>query len=314
VRRAGTALLLLLLGSPAAASTPGGGSTTTDCLTEFGGTPANRPPNRPRDIRCTDNDPACDEDPAVGACRVRVEVCLNVTDPALPGCGPAALTDYFVENEQPDTNPRHDFDFQTLEDRLTFLTLPVDPTDRNVCSGDVFMNVPLGIRFLAGGARYSNRRKTIRTTVSGPGGVVDVDRMRVGCARARHTTPCDGVTSTFDQIQKHVFTATCARSTCHNVAQGAHDMSLSSGEAYASLVGVPAVNPVAAAAGSLRVAPGNATGSFIVQKLRAQLAPGEGARMPLDLPPYPELAIELIEQWIAAGAPATGFVAAVGCH
>jgi hypothetical protein len=36
--------------------------------------------------------------------------------------------------------------------------------------------------------------------------------------------------------------------------------------------------------------------------------------MPLDLEPLRALSIELIEQWIAAGAPATGFVAAVRCH
>ena len=52
----------------------------------------------------------------------------------------------------------------------------------------------------------------------------------------------------------------------------------------------------------------------MVQKLRARLALGEGQRVPRDQDPLPELAIELIEQWIAAGAPATGFVATVGCH
>ena len=66
----------------------GGGSPLTDCLAEFSGTPANRPASRPRDIRCIDNDPACDEDPTPGVCGFHVGVCLNVSDPDLPACGP----------------------------------------------------------------------------------------------------------------------------------------------------------------------------------------------------------------------------------
>jgi hypothetical protein len=245
---------------------------------------------------------------------MRVSVCLNVTDPALPACAPAALEDYHVENHHPDTNPRHDFDLQLLEDTLDFLTLPLEATDQDVCSDEIAMNVRLPIRLANGGGRYRNGRKMLRTTVSGPGGVSDTDRMRVVCAVADGSRPCDGVTSTFDQIQKHVFTPTCALPTCHNVVQGEHQMSLSPGEAYANLVGVTPVNVIAAFAGKLRVDPGNVANSFIVQKLRGQLAFGEGDRMPHDLPPLREVAIQLVEQWIAAGAPATGFVAPVGCH
>lgn len=307
-------LLLALTCGRATALTPGGGSPGTDCLAEFSGTPANRPLGHPREIACVDNDPTCDEEPEIGVCRMRVGVCLNVPDPALPGCAPAALRDYVITNPQPDTNPLHDFDLQTLQDSLTNLILPVEPTDVNICSGEASMTLRLPIRLGMGSARYGGARKTIRAIVSGPGGVADFDQFRLSCGRFRGADPCAGVTSTFDQIQRHVFTLTCARSTCHNVAQGAHAMSLSAGEAYANLVGVPAANPVAAASGVLRVDPGNPAASFIVRKLRAQLAPGEGARMPRDLPRYPELGIELIEQWIAAGAPATGFVAAVGCH
>lgn len=55
-------------------------------------------------------------------------------------------------------------------------------------------------------------------------------------------------------------------------------------------------------------------GSFILKKLRGQLLDGEGARTPKDLKPLHHLHIELIEAWIAAGAPEIGFVAALGCH
>jgi hypothetical protein len=308
------ALVLVGAAASAVALTPGGGTSTTDCLTEFGGTPANRPEQRPREIRCVDNDPACDDNPELGICRFRVDVCLNVADPALPECAPAELDTYLVENEQPDTNPRHDFDFQALEDRLNFLTLPVDATDQNVCSGETLMSLRLPIRPRIGGGSFRRGRKTLRTSIFGPGGVRDDDKLRMTCAAAEGTTPCDGVTSTFEQIQRHIFTATCAVPTCHNVAQGLHDLSLSAGEAYGNLVGVPANNPAANAAGKLRVDPGNPAGSFIVQKLRGELATDEGERMPFGLRRLKELNIELIEQWIAAGAPETGFVAAVGCH
>jgi hypothetical protein len=35
--------------------------------------------------------------------------------------------------------------------------------------------------------------------------------------------------------------------------------------------------------------------------------------MPLDLPMLPGRVIQLIEEWILAGAPEAGFVATVGC-
>jgi hypothetical protein len=312
--RALAGLLALVLAGGAHALTPGGGPPDTDCLAEFGGSPPNYPTRNPRDIRCIDNDPSCDDNPDAGVCRFRVEVCVNVADPELPTCAGKDLEDYFVENEQPDTNPRHDFDFQNLQDRLNFLVLPVEATDHDSCSGDVGMNLPLPIRLVNGGAKYRRRVKTLRATISGPAQVEDTDKLRMTCVPAAGASPCDGVTSTFDQIQKHVFTATCALPTCHNAPQPPHFLSLEAGQAYDNLVGVPAENVAAANAGKLRVVAGDPAASFIVQKLRGHLAVGEGERMPRDLPRLEELKIRLIEEWIAAGAPATGFVTPVGCH
>lgn len=307
-------LCVASLATPAAALTPGGGSATSDCLAEFGGTPANQPASHPREIRCTDNDPACDDDPALGLCRFRAEVCLNVADPNLPGCAPQALESYFIENEQPDTNPKHDFDFQTLEDQLNSLVLPLDATDVDVCSGEVQMSLRLPIQPSKSGGRFRRGRKSIESTLSGPNGVSDDDRLKMTCVPGKDTTPCDGVTSTFEQIQRQIFTPTCALPTCHNVAQGEHQLSLAEGEAYANLVGVPANNFVANGAGLKRVDPGNPDNSFILKKLRDELIDGEGVRMPRDLKPLHHLHIELIEEWIAAGAPETGFATAIGCH
>jgi hypothetical protein len=307
-------LIALGLAAPVLATTRGGGSPLTDCLAEFSGTPANRPATRPRDIRCIDGDPACDDDPAPGVCAFHVGVCLNVTDPALPACGPANLEEYVVENEQPDTNPLHDFDFQGLEDELVFLTLPVAVDQLDVCTGEVPMSVHMPVRFKNGGAAWRRGKKILRTALGTDTGVVDEDKMKLICLPAENATPCDGVTSTFDQIQQTIFTpVSCARSTCHNVQQAPHDMSLSPGEAYDDLVGVPPANFVAQSAGKLRVDPGNVANSFLVQKLRATLALGEGDPMPLGLKRLSENAIRVVEEWIAAGAPATGFVAPSGC-
>jgi hypothetical protein len=307
-------LLSVALVAPAWALTPGGGSAATDCLAEFGGTPANVPSKNPKEIRCTDNDPACDDDPELGVCGFHVSVCLNVTDPRFPACAAADLEDYAVENEQPDTNPEHDFDLQGLEDQVGFSTLPVDASQHDVCSNPVGVSVYLPIRIRNGSATFRRGRKQIRSTVAGPGGVVDEDRLKITCIPAEDPSPCDGVTSTFDQIQKMIFTPTsCARSTCHNVQQDPHDLSLSPGEAYANLVGVAPANFVANSAGKLRVDPGDVANSFIVQKLRGTLAAGEGERMPFGLKKLPELNIRLIEEWIAAGAPETGFVGPTSC-
>jgi hypothetical protein len=45
---------------------------------------------------------------------------------------------------------------------------------------------------------------------------------------------------------------------------------------------------------------------------RRKLA-GEGEPMPLQPKRLPDAAIRLVSEWIAAGAPATGFVAPSGC-
>jgi hypothetical protein len=313
IRRVLVALLAVV--ATAGATTRGGGSPLTDCLAEFAGTPANRPASRPRDIRCVDGDPSCDDDPTPGVCGFHVGVCLNVTDPALPACAPADLEDYAVENEQPDTNPRHDFDFQGLEDEVAFSTLPVAASQQNVCTSTVPMSVYLPVRFQRGGAAWRKGTKTIRATLTGmDSSIVDADKMKLTCVPAKGTSPCDGVASTFEQIQRTIFTpVSCGRSTCHDTAQEPHDMSLAPGEAYSYLVGVPPTNLVAQTAGKLRVDPGNPANSFILDKLRGTLVPGEGDRMPLQLKRLPDDAIQLVEEWIAAGAPETGFVAPSGC-
>src|SRR5205823_5967577 len=71
-----TCICVLAQQAATAAVVGGGGSSTTDCLTVFDA-PANVPPRRPKNVRCTDGDP-CDADGAVnGHCQFAVAVCAN---------------------------------------------------------------------------------------------------------------------------------------------------------------------------------------------------------------------------------------------
>lgn len=119
--------------------------------------------------------------------------------------------------------------------------------------------------------------------------------------------------STFDVIQQRIFDEKgCAVSTCHGTfGQGGLD--LRDGAAYGTLVGVAASNAAAAAAGKVRVVAGDAAASFLSQKLHGTMAGTEGSRMPLVGGVLNAAELALVDAWIAAGAPQTGFVADAPC-
>lgn len=117
----------------------------------------------------------------------------------------------------------------------------------------------------------------------------------------------------FPMVADRVFAKRgCGVEACHGAAK-AGGLDLRPGAAYLSLVGAAATNPAAHAAGKVRVAPGDSSASFLLQKLRGTLAPGEGATMPLAGTPPSATELALIETWINAGAPATDAVDAVPC-
>ena len=307
--RALLAAAVALTASAAFALTPGGGSSRTDCLVEFGTTPANYPPTRPRHIQCVDNDPSCDTDSTVGRCGVPLSVCLNVTDPNLPDCAPASLELFTIKNYQPDTNPKHDFGFQNLEDQVNQLFLPLGPTQHDVFTTDdvnpvtILVTLKLSLRTQS----YRKASKTLRTRLDGHAGsaaVDDADTLKITCLPGTDG-PCTGVTGTFDQMQKQIFTPRCALPTCHAAAQPPHDLSLQPADAYASLVNHAADE---SNHGLDRVLPGDPANSFLVLKLRGTLEPGEGDRMPRGGPYLDASAMQLITDWVTAGAPETGFV------
>jgi hypothetical protein len=264
-------------------------------------------------IKCVDNDPACDVDPAVGVCRIEVGVCVNATDPT-GRCAPRELEEYEVANVQPDTDPRHVFEFMTLQDAVNSMALPADPNETDECIGPIEMWLPLDVKIGKKGAAYRKFKQTVRGTVVGPDSARDDDSIVIQCVPAPGSDPCAEIASTLEQLEQQVFFPTCSRDTCHSGPQSDHTLTLLPGEAHGNLVGVMPDNLTARVAGKLRVDPGNPGNSYILDKLRGDLAVNEGERMPRGLPKIPGKEIALVEAWIAAGAPATGYVTGIGCQ
>ena len=98
----------------------------------------------------------------------------------------------------------------------------------------------------------------------------------------------------FNSIQANVFDQVCEH--CHSGANAPAGLRLDSANSYVSLVGVPSVER----SGVMRVAPGDANNSYLIQKLEGTA--GVGERMPAGLPPLPQSDINIIRQWIGDGA------------
>ncbi len=102
-------------------------------------------------------------------------------------------------------------------------------------------------------------------------------------------------------IQANIFTPSCALSSCHSASTAQGNLVLTEGKSRANLVNVAASNTAAAAAGKLRVVPGDPDNSFLVQKLEGPGA-GEGVLMPQGSSGLPQDQIDAIREWIAKGA------------
>ena len=98
----------------------------------------------------------------------------------------------------------------------------------------------------------------------------------------------------FDSIQSNVFDQLCVH--CHSGANAPAGLRLDAANSYLNLVGVPAREQPSL----MRVAPGDANNSYLIQKLEGTAA--VGGRMPAGLPPLPQTDIDIIRQWIGGGA------------
>lgn len=103
----------------------------------------------------------------------------------------------------------------------------------------------------------------------------------------------------FEQRIQPIFDDHCV--ICHMTGSENAGLNLERGMALSQLVGIPSTESKLP-----RVSPGGAANSYLLAKLRGtflQLG-GNGARMPLGGPQLDEADINLIEQWISAGASA----------
>lgn len=98
-----------------------------------------------------------------------------------------------------------------------------------------------------------------------------------------------------------IFNKRCVVGGCHTLGAQQGALALDASVSYDQLVDVPAstsVDPF------LRVAPGNASDSWLVRRLSADPVPREGQpRMPLAATPLTDNQIATIVNWIDQGAP-----------
>lgn len=131
-------------------------------------------------------------------------------------------------------------------------------------------------------------------------GLAVVALIATGCGGDSPTTPTPTPTTTasFATIQSTILTPACE--SCHTDAgrTPAGGLILKPGSAYPNLVSQNS----SAKAGAVRVIPGNASGSYLVQKLEGA-ADIVGLRMPRGGQPFlTDAQVALIRQWITEGA------------
>jgi hypothetical protein len=308
------AAMFALAGGDRAAATVlgGGGNKGTDCLAALD-TPIVYSVARPRDVRCTDGDSSCDADGVVnGVCEFPLALCANSTfNPAL--CTLNGVQTINVDHAADNGDPRFDPEFQALQSRVLNDIGPPTTTP-NDCTNATNFHVPITGPF-AGRCKKGKKTLTITTVSTVIAGQVYVDRDRIKMLCVPPTGGCDPLllySGTFDRIQTQIFDRSCAVSGCHDSQSRTGDLLLETGASLTNLVNVTPHNVAAAAAGWKRVtviAPGTGdpSTSLIVAKLNGP-PPGFGARMPFNRRRLDHSLIQVIQLWVAAGAPDTGWV------
>jgi hypothetical protein len=104
-------------------------------------------------------------------------------------------------------------------------------------------------------------------------------------------------TATFTRVQNELFSPTCAQLACHDPLGQQSQMVLSSGRAYANIVGVSSVEMPQLR----RIAPSDPANSYLYRKITGAGITGD--RMPLNQSRLTEAQISLVRDWIRRGAP-----------
>ncbi len=309
------ALLFLFAARATATVVGGGGSSTRDCLVALDAA-VNLPQSRPKHVRCTDGDPSCDSDGvADGVCSFALSVCANSTFD--PGCTLSGVGSIVVEHAEDNGDLKFDPDFQALQGSIDAQIEP--PTaEADKCTTPTTIRVP--IKGPLGNNRCSPRRKKVELRSQSQvieGQILrDDDKIKFLCLPDPNA--CDPqilYDDTFDRIQRQIFNQNCALSGCHDSQSQAGNMLLETGASYGNLVNVTPSNFAASGAGWKRVAAanpgvsGSPDTSFIFHKITGELPNASyGARMPLNKPKLNKTLRDVIQLWIAAGAPQDGWV------
>ncbi len=294
----------------------GGGSRKRDCLVTFDAA-VNHPASNPKQVRCVDGDPTCDADGTVdGVCSFELSVCANSTFE--PSCTLDEVQSITVDNAIDNGDPKFDPAFQSLQ---TAIDNDIQPptTDVDTCTFATTILVP--IKGPIGNNRCGPQRKKVKLTALSQviDGKIFKDRDKIKFTCIPDPNGCDPsvlFTGTFDRIQRQVFNQSCALSGCHDSQSQAATLLLESGASYGNLVNTGPTNPAASGAGWQRVdAPnppgtsGDASNSYLFRKVEDDLPnPTYGARMPLNDKKLNKTLRDVIELWIEAGAPQTGWV------
>jgi hypothetical protein len=177
------AIVVCLLPCTVLAVLPGGGGPRQDCWLELDAPAPNYPLSVPgksrtaKEVRCFDGDAGCDLDGKVnGECRFPLDVCMRMSDPAVPGCTPADVVSFAV------AAARGNRDLAALQQAGSALL----PATTSTCTSGQSIRVPLrrlGKRGL-GAARRSVKLKVGTRAGS------DSDRITFTCLK--HEWPSYG--------------------------------------------------------------------------------------------------------------------------
>jgi len=306
---------LVLAGAAGAETYGGGGGATRDCLVVFDA-PVNFPASKPRKVRCVDGDLTCDADGVVnGVCQFPVAVCVNSTFE--PRCTLNGVDSIIVEHALDNGDRKFDPEFQALQSRIDSELLdPAPNTSADTCTTPV--NFLVHVRGPTQNNKCRKDKKLIRMTsestlIQGKR-FLDKDKLKLICEPAPgQCSPQVFFSGTFDRIQKQIFNASCALGGCHDSQSQAGTLLLEQAGSHSNLIDVIPENAPAAAAGWKRVttlsaSTGDPDTSYLFHKVTGDLDTGFGARMPLGQPKLKSYLIDVIELWIAAGAPETGWV------
>ena len=100
---------------------------------------------------------------------------------------------------------------------------------------------------------------------------------------------------TLARLSAEIFTPKCATSACHAGASPSAALSLEA-DRLAEMVGAKSHQEE----GALLIDPGNPDGSYLIRKVKGT---GSGKQMPIGLDPLSPEEIQMIVDWVAAGAP-----------